>query len=133
MKRIQDLAHSLLKLPFLPLCMRSRTDPDLQRALATPSSPTWGNGSKCCRLGRCKKDETHCEGWAAVCLKVRAFSSCRKMLGVFSHTMSFLRTWVTWRILQHNAIIFSTKQPSDVSFRWFHCWTLYSLGRNSFS
>ena len=48
MKRIHDLAHSLPKLLSLPQCTRNKTDPDPQPALATPSSPTWGNGPGTC-------------------------------------------------------------------------------------
>ena len=42
MKRIQDLAHSLPKVLFLPQCTRNKTNPDPQSASATPSSSTWG-------------------------------------------------------------------------------------------
>ena len=45
MKRIQNLAYSLPKMLFLPLCTRNKTNPDPQSALATPSLPTWGKGS----------------------------------------------------------------------------------------
>ena len=109
MKRIHDLAHSLPKLLSLPQCTRNKTDPDPRPALATPSSPTWGNGpgpSASVGAGRVGL-------WGGVGSVVSPSSGCSVFAdeGFSGFTRSAwcaqsqgIRARVTGRVLQHDPV-----------------------------
>jgi len=99
MKRIHDLAHSLPKLLFLPQCTRNKTDPDPQPALATPSSPTWGNGRALAPRRVQGGWDSRGPGvvWSdfpvdAARLEMRALAGLQGVLGALSHAGSGLES-----------------------------------------
>ena len=119
MKRIQDLAHSLPKLLSLPQCTRNKTDPDPRLAPATPSLPTWGNGPGALTsagAGRAGPNGRHCQPFQEVqhVLGWGLFWVYGEMLSALSHTASFLRirVQVTWRVSQHDTVMFRTNHKA---------------------
>lgn len=102
LKRIpRPQLHSLPKLLSLPQCTRNKTDPDPQPALATPSSPTWGNGPEHLRLGGVQGGwDSREQGWCGQTfqwmqrrLEMRALAGLQGRRGMLSHTDQGLSHW----------------------------------------